>query len=502
MIRVRGRLRDPFAWVIFVAFLALGVIATSSVVVGVRVSNEARDITAGAVEVLADSAAAQLSEASQPADVLIAALESGIAADPTLVDEENIVATLATALVAFAEVGSIQVQNANGDMASMQRMADGYVMYGAYANGGGRVMTFDPTFTTHTAEGDVAEGLAETLDPVAPGERVVGDPLPIGSEGALALPVRVTVYDGIGELVANLMVAIDVSVFEPVLANTTAADVGPVGLYSQAGTLLAGVDVVVPDGIVWVESGSGSLIVDGDWVYYVRPLSLAAGLEWTLVLRTNVDDVVPQAASVSNTMLAYTVIVLALFALFAAVAWVLRRPVGDVSLRARSDAVTGLSNRHHFELRGRDVLRAAQRRGSHAVVAVFDLDGFKAVNDAVGHMVGDQALRAAADALADAAGARDVVARFGGDEFAFVHWLSVEELPGDAVERLRAAAERGLRSIVSDDIPVGVSAGWADTSQGQYRLDALVRAADAAMVHGRRDAKGAAYEGDAAVPVD
>lgn len=502
MNRVRGRLRDPFAWVIFVAFLALGVIATSSVVVGMRVSHEAREITASAVQVLADTASAQLSEASQPADVLIAALESGLAADPSLVAEENVVTTLATSLVAFGEVGSIQVQTANGDLTSMQRMSGGYVMYGAYGNGGGRVMTFDPTFSTHSAEGEVADGLAEALEPVGPGERAVGEPVPIGTDGGLALPVTVTAYDGIGELVATMMVAIDTSVFEPVLADTTAARVGPVGVYSQAGTLLAGDEVVVPDGIVWVESGSGSLIVDGDWVYFVRPLSLAAGLEWTLVLYTNVDDVVPQAASVSSTMAAYTAIVLALFALFAVFAWLLRRPVGEVSLRARTDAVTGLSNRHHFEIRGRDVLRAAKRREAQVVVAVFDLDGFKAVNDAVGHMVGDDALRAAADALADAAGARDVVARFGGDEFAFVHWLSMEEPPGDAVERLRAAAERGLRSIVPGDIPVGVSAGWADTGQGQYRLDALVRAADAAMVRGRRDEKGVAYEGDAAVPVD
>ena len=84
----------------------------------------------------------------------------------------------------------------------------------------------------------------------------------------------------------------------------------------------------------------------------------------------------------------------------------------------QTDALTGLPNRRAFEQAlSRDVDRAA-RSGVQLAVALFDLDHFKRVNDELGHLVGDQALRHAARELSTVLRGSDILARWGGEEFA------------------------------------------------------------------------------------
>ncbi|MDN4473709.1 GGDEF domain-containing protein [Demequina zhanjiangensis] len=499
--RLSRRLQDPLAWVIGVALLTLAVIGATSLYVRANVADEAREITSDAVQVIGDAAAAQLVESSQPADLVLTALQSGIYADPSLLEQDQLVSVLATAMLSFDEVGSLSVEAADGGVTAMYRVPDGFALVHRSTDDVVTAEHYDPLFTRSTVVQDPPQDVAQPLEPVRVGRIARGEPEPIGTAGALAVPSRLSVYGESRELVATVQAAIDIDRLGDVLASTRAAQEGIVALYSEDGRLIAGEDITLPEGVESQVQGEGEVVVDGKWVYYVRTVSGSAGLGWTLVLCASAEDVVPAASAVASTMTAYTAVVLLLVAGFAIIAWVLRRPVGEMSLRARTDAVTGLSNRHHFEARGRDVLRAAERRSARVVVAVFDLDGFKSVNDTIGHDAGDDALRAVGDALADHVGPRDIVARTGGDEFAFVHWLSSDEPPSDAVERLRAAAERGLRQAASG-ATVGVSAGWAETSPGQYRLDRLMRAADEAMVVGRQDEKGVAYEGDAASATD
>ena len=95
-------------------------------------------------------------------------------------------------------------------------------------------------------------------------------------------------------------------------------------------------------------------------------------------------------------------------------------PVAEDSQAARDamlDALTGLSNRRHFNDVLRDVVEQAGPYTQHAVL-VIDLDHFKAVNDTLGHSVGDALLSLVAQRLHRQTREEDVVARFGGDEFA------------------------------------------------------------------------------------
>ena len=96
------------------------------------------------------------------------------------------------------------------------------------------------------------------------------------------------------------------------------------------------------------------------------------------------------------------------------------RLVDRLSGAARTDALTGIPNRRAFEERFEEELAAARRAGRPLTVAVGDLDGFKLVNDRLGHQAGDDALRRVARELAKWKRRSDVNARVGGEEFALL----------------------------------------------------------------------------------
>lgn len=109
--------------------------------------------------------------------------------------------------------------------------------------------------------------------------------------------------------------------------------------------------------------------------------------------------------------------------------------------RALHDPLTGLPNRTLFDDRLRQALQRATRSGSPVTVMMLDLDGFKLVNDGLGHDAGDELLVALAPTLRRGIRGIDTVARFGGDEFAFL----VENVPDRA--ELAGFADRLLNAI-------------------------------------------------------
>ena len=151
----------------------------------------------------------------------------------------------------------------------------------------------------------------------------------------------------------------------------------------------------------------------------------------------------------------------------------------EVELRriADTDDLTGIGNRRHLARRHRSLVARQQRIGGVFVAAVFDLDSFKALNDAFGHPAGDRVLQMVAGRLGGAAREYDVVARLGGDEFVL---LSLQASTSTAI----ATAERVHRSVRSalDDsgFAVDVSMG-AVVAMEPRDLDALVGAADALL---------------------
>ena len=150
--------------------------------------------------------------------------------------------------------------------------------------------------------------------------------------------------------------------------------------------------------------------------------------------------------------------------------------VGDLRERAATDPLTGLGHHASFHSALEESCARPERRGSLALL-VFDLDGFKRVNDTRGHQAGDHLLRQAATSLRLALRSGEILYRIGGDEFAA---LVTVTSPDEAM----AAANR-LRGVVNARIAAGVSVGVALHTAPEDPAAFFARA-DAALYEAKR----------------
>ena len=150
--------------------------------------------------------------------------------------------------------------------------------------------------------------------------------------------------------------------------------------------------------------------------------------------------------------------------------------LGDLRERAATDPLTGLGHHASFHAALEEACARPERRGSLALL-VFDLDGFKRVNDTRGHQAGDHMLRQAATSLRGALRAGEIVYRIGGDEFAA---LVTVASPNEAM----SAAGR-LRRVVYERTGAGVSVGVALHTAPEDPAAFFARA-DAALYDAKR----------------
>lgn len=154
-----------------------------------------------------------------------------------------------------------------------------------------------------------------------------------------------------------------------------------------------------------------------------------------------------------------------------------RRQAALTAALADVDDLTGLVNRRGWEAVVADAQQRIAAFGDPVAVAVVDLDGLKATNDALGHQAGDALLRRAAAALRRAGTTQDRVARYGGDEFAILtNNVAVEDLPAHYARFAEALAADG----------VAASIGHAFTGPGERTVAEAFRRADAAMYDVKR----------------
>lgn len=93
-------------------------------------------------------------------------------------------------------------------------------------------------------------------------------------------------------------------------------------------------------------------------------------------------------------------------------------------MKAQTDSLTALLNRETFCAKVKDTLNGSEHGSCHALM-MLDIDGFKQVNDLLGHAAGDQVLVAAAKKLRSIVRRNDLVSRIGGDEFMVFLWSSM-----------------------------------------------------------------------------
>lgn len=145
--------------------------------------------------------------------------------------------------------------------------------------------------------------------------------------------------------------------------------------------------------------------------------------------------------------------------------------------RAEHDDLTGIFNRAAF----RDCVRQTLDAGDRVAVMMLDLDGFKAINDTLGHAAGDEVLRITAARLGHTVRGGDAVARLGGDEFACMvrNAGSTEQLAALAAKL--AASVAAPMQVAGHPVRLTASLGLAISPSDGNSVDTLLASADAAM---------------------
>ena len=171
----------------------------------------------------------------------------------------------------------------------------------------------------------------------------------------------------------------------------------------------------------------------------------------------------------------------------------LAQKMEEIAQLAGQDQLTKLPNRLHFQERLSQTLASAARNARQAALLLFDIDGFKRVNDTLGHEAGDRLLREIAERVGRRIRAADTFARVGGDEFVVLMEIAHDESDAShvaetiikVVSEIDVFAEQGLR--------VGASIGiayCAPVAGQKSNSDELLRQADRAMYEAKHAGKG------------
>lgn len=158
---------------------------------------------------------------------------------------------------------------------------------------------------------------------------------------------------------------------------------------------------------------------------------------------------------------------------------------------ANYDSLTGLPNRNLFHDRLRHALHTADRQGHQIGLLFLDLDGFKAINDSLGHSLGDEVLKRVASRLRETIRASDTVARLGGDEFTVIAegQLDRQDVESLALKLLLALGQP--YRIQEHRLQLSASVGITLYPSDGNTPEVLLRNADAAMYLAKRQGKNA-----------
>ncbi len=189
-----------------------------------------------------------------------------------------------------------------------------------------------------------------------------------------------------------------------------------------------------------------------------------------------------------------TIMRLGFFLIISTLLTVLRRELQLQRDLARQDFLTGTANPRHFYDIAQMELHRVRRHGRPCTTAYIDLDNFKAVNDRLGHLAGDNVLRVVADCLKANVRVTDTVARIGGDEFVLFFPETEQDGARTVLTKIRDCLTRKMEE---NDWPVGFSIGVLTFLSTPSTVDEMIRLADGLMYavkqSGKNDTRFSAY---------
>ena len=222
----------------------------------------------------------------------------------------------------------------------------------------------------------------------------------------------------------------------------------------------------------------------------VMPVQLAEQTVGSIALRASLDDMYANLGRIFVSMF-LIVAVSAALGTYISRTMRLRMAATESAIErmALYDHVTGLANRHAFELALSQTLQRHARDSGGSALLFIDVDGFKKVNDLFGHPVGDAVLKAIGERLGKVLRGADIVARIGGDEFAVVltNTLSPQDAARVAENLVRIAAE----PFDTGGTPahIGFSIGICMIPHDGADVECALRNADLAMYHAKQMGK-------------
>jgi diguanylate cyclase (GGDEF)-like protein len=176
----------------------------------------------------------------------------------------------------------------------------------------------------------------------------------------------------------------------------------------------------------------------------------------------------------------------ALFLVFVEVVAALRHALDREKESARTDPLTGVSNRRHFIELAAAALAFARRYRRPMTIAYLDLDNFKDVNDRLGHQAGDEVLRTVARTVRNRLRSTDVVGRLGGDEFA----VCLPETGADAAATVLGKLRENCSAALPENCRfVTVSVGMVTFAYPPATVDELLERTDVMLYAAKREGK-------------
>lgn len=162
--------------------------------------------------------------------------------------------------------------------------------------------------------------------------------------------------------------------------------------------------------------------------------------------------------------------------------------INHLKQMASRDPMTGLYNRYRVLELGEEAFKEAVDKDMELTVIMLDIDDFKPVNDTYGHLVGDRVIEIIGKRLKNAVKDRDLVGRYGGEEFVVILFCGKEEAR-KVGERIRKVIADKKFIVEDKELPITVSVGVASRTKDDKELEELIRRADEMLYKAKAEGK-------------